>query len=159
MGADPTLYGDGTFEFGEWVTPFSGSDVLVVEVGYAPDRLLPDAARQVRPLSLFKDGGQYALTIRLCDAYCDIVYRVCFESVAAFRVMDEIGLMQLWHKTRELGSRPARTSFRVRNHLWCEESPMAFFQTDGWVYVIATANDCVEIVSSSIPDIIIETVG
>jgi hypothetical protein len=157
MPTDPTIFGDGTFEFGEWATPFSGSDVLVIEVGYAPNSLLPDAAQQVRPLSLFKEGGPDALTIRLCDAHCDIVYRVCFESVAAFRVMDEIGLMQLWDKTRELGGRPARASFRVRNHLWCKESPMAFFGTQGWAFVIATVNDCIEIVSAYTPQITTET--
>ncbi|KQY19797.1 hypothetical protein [Rhizobium sp. Root482] len=161
MDTDPTVYGDESFEFREWVTPFSDLDVLVAEVGYAPDSLLPDAAEKLRPLSLFKESGRNALTIRLCDngKDSDVVYKVCFETAHAFRIMDEIGLMELWQQTKKLGGRPARTSFQVRNHLWCRESPMSFFQTDGWAYVIASIGDCVEIVSPRPPVISREDTG
>jgi hypothetical protein len=85
------------------------------------------------------------------------VYRLSFDTVSAYRVLDEHGLMQFWQKTEELGGRPGQTTFRVRNHLWSEESPLSFLGTqDGWSFVIATDDDCIEIVARTPPAIELE---
>lgn len=80
-----------------------------------------------------------------------------FDTVSAFRVLDEHGLTQLWEKTAELGGRPGQTTFKVRNHLWTEESLISFLGAqDGWSFVIASDWDCVEIVALTPPTILEE---
>jgi hypothetical protein len=73
------------------------------------------------------------------------------SDVIAFRVLDEHGLDEFWEKTTELGGRPGRTTFRVRNHLWTKESPLSFLGTDGWSFVLVTNSDCIEVVCKAPP--------
>jgi hypothetical protein len=89
----------------------------------------------------------------------DPLYRVRFEEVAAFRVLDEGGLSEFWHQTKRLGGRPGQTTFRVRNHDWFKESllPWIHGTEDGWSFVIATNSDCLEVVANEPPAITLES--
>lgn len=133
-------FGSGTFEFGAWATPFSDATVEILEVAYAPRR-----------------GGRAPqdadLVARVHDRDADRVYRLVFPSIAAMRLVDEGGLLELWRMTATLGGRPGRTTFRVRNHAWTDESVLAFVGTDGWSFVIATEDMCLEVVTATAPTI------
>lgn len=83
----------------------------------------------------------------------DKIYRVTFDAISAVRLLDEGGLLEFWGKTAEFGSRPGRTTFRVRNHGWTKESPISFLCSDGWSFVIASQNECLEVVSTDPPKI------
>ncbi|WP_154674637.1 hypothetical protein [Mesorhizobium erdmanii] len=128
-------FGDGAFAFQPWKTPFENSDIELVDVAYSEGR---------------------ALIFRVRAHESGSIYRVCFEHVSAFRVLDEHGLLELWEKTRESGGRPARTTFQVRNHLWTKESTISFVTSDGWSYVVASHFDCVEVVTANLPSITLE---
>lgn len=123
---------DEAFAFGFWQTPFENSDIELLHVEYM-------------------QGGK--LTIRIRAENPQASYRVAFERIAAFRVLDEHGLLQLWEKTTELGTRPALRTFMARNHLWTKESPITFLMSEGWSYFIVSHFECVEIVSSVAPSI------
>jgi hypothetical protein len=70
------------------------------------------------------------------------------------RLLDEGGLLEFWEKTKELGGRPGKTTFRVRNHAWTDESFVSFLATnDGWSFVIASDNECLEVLSANPPTI------
>ncbi len=124
----PEGFGDGRFAFGPWVTPFSDLSVWLGDISY--------------------EGRSGALVFGVHVVGCP-AYRVAFEHVSAFRVLDEHGLLEIWQHPR-----PNRTAFRVRNHLWTRESPVTFLASDGWSYVVATDDACIEIVSASAPSIV-----
>ncbi|WP_137930241.1 hypothetical protein [Mesorhizobium comanense] len=98
-------FGDEAFAFQPWETPFENSDIELIDVDYS-------------------EGGALIFRVRVQDS--GSIYRICFEHVSAFRVLDEHGLLELWEKTKEHGGRPARTTFKVRNHLWTKECPISF---------------------------------
>lgn len=150
-------FGNGAFEFSAWQTPFENSSVLVLDVAFSRPRLWPEGREPTATQPLLEALQSAELVIRVYVHGEASIYRLSFDSVSAFRVLDEHGLMQLWHKTDELGGRPGQATFRVRNHLWSEESPLSFLGTqDGWSFVIATGDDCVEIVARTPPKIELE---
>ncbi|MBX3582547.1 MAG: hypothetical protein KF810_11670 [Rhizobiaceae bacterium] len=132
-------FGSGRFEFGEWTTPFTDAEVEILEVAYAANE---------------QDGSDLVARIHARDT--NTIYRLVFPTIAAMRLLDEGGLLQFWQKTSELGGRPGRTTFRVRNHAWTRESVVSFLASDGWSFVIASENDCLEVVSATVPTITAE---
>ena len=133
------MFGSGEFEFGEWVTPFTDAAVDILEVKYGGHG----------------QGGS-ELVVRLHARDENATYRLVFPTIAAVRLLDESGLLEFWQKTSDLGGRPGRTTFRVRNHAWTRESPLSFQPTDGWSFVIASDNECLEVVSVAAPAITAE---
>jgi hypothetical protein len=129
-------FGSGIFEFGEWTTPFSDAAVEILEIAYAPHG---------------QDGSELVARVLARDA--DTIYRLVFPKIAAMPLLDEGGLLEFWQKTTELGGRPGRTTFRVRNHAWTHESVVSFLASDGWSFVIASADECLEVVSVTAPTI------
>jgi hypothetical protein len=138
-------FGDGKFAFSSWPTPFENAKIELRRVTYRP-----------RSLSAL-DDDDLIISVGVRDA--NLVYRLTFRVVTAFRVLDEGGLVQLWAKTEEMGGRPGRTTFRVRNHHWSKESIVSFLPTDGWSYLIASDDECVEIVTRIPPTIILEEIA
>jgi hypothetical protein len=150
-------FGNRAFEFSAWQTPFENSPVSVLEVAFGRSRLWPEGREPTVKQPLLGAPQSAELVIRVHVHGEASTYRLSFDTVSAFRVLDEHGLMQLWHKTEELGGRPGQTTFRVRNHLWSEESPLSFLGAqDGWSFVIATDDDCIEIVARTQPEIELE---
>ncbi|MEL6980237.1 MAG: hypothetical protein AAGM38_16380 [Pseudomonadota bacterium] len=146
--------GTGALEFAPWRTPFSDAEVRILEVAYAPQPV--QRCREFVITRLNGSSPAAALAVRVADIDVGVVYRASFGWISAFRVLDEHGLLQLWAKTDELGGRPARTTFRVRNHAWSEESVISFSGTsDGWSFIIASDDDCLEVVCPE-PPVIVE---
>lgn len=139
-------FGSGEFEFGDWTTPFTHATVEILEVAYAPR---PTRPTHTRPLLREQDGSDLVARVFARDA--DTIYRLVFPTIAAMRLLDEGGLLEFWQKTTELGGRPGRTTFRVRNHAWTHESVVSFLASDGWSFVIASDNECLEVVSVTAP--------
>ena len=127
------MFGSGEFEFGEWTTPFTNATVSILEATYAPKR----------------DGNDLLVRICVCDT--GKIYRLVFPTISAMRLLDEGGLLEFWEKTSELGGRPGRTTFRLRNHAWTHESFVSFLASDGWSFVIASDDDCLEVLSLAAP--------
>jgi len=161
---DKPLWGDGTFEFARWETPFENTDVEVMEIAWGGGPLWhEDHKPQWAGRSLFKSPFDTRLTlvVRVHESNADEpgypndpLYFVTFQDVSAFRVLDEGGLLEFWRQTESLG-RSGGTTFRVRNHQWSRESLLAFLpgDEDGWSYVIATGGECVEVVARDTPEI------
>lgn len=118
--------------FGRWETPFENARIELMAVAYGEDQSL-------------------AFDIRVPDS--GATYRVRFEKVSAFRVLDESGLTEIWDRTGTGGGRPGSATFRVRNHRWTRESPLVFLASDGWSHVVASDDDCIEIVAGTEPEI------
>ena len=81
-----------------------------------------------------------------------------FRKVYAFRVLDEMGLAELWRASADR-PRPTQSTFRVRGHRWQIESEpqwVLFAEPGGFSYLVATENDCLEVVCSEPPVIKIE---
>lgn len=165
MPRRPHDFGNGTFEFGRWETPFENADVELMEIAWGHGPGWPDEHRaRWSNRTLFKSPYESVLTIlvRVHESNLDEagypgdpLYRVTCEPVEAFRVLDEGGLSDFWHQTKVLGGRPGETTFRVRNHEWFHESVLPWIDgtEDGWSYVIATTGDCIEVVSRDPPEI------
>ncbi len=148
----PGRFGSGDFEFAEWTTPFTDAAVEILEVAYAPRGATP-AHMLVHAPSRWRDPEGRDLVARIHVRDAASIYRLVFPTIAAMRLLDEGGLLELWEKTTELGGRPGRTTFRVRNHAWTRESALSFLASDGWSFVIATDDECLEVVSATAPEI------
>lgn len=144
--------GPGRFEFGEWTTPFTDAAVEIVEVAYASRRTLP-AHTCAHAASILRKHDGSDLVARVHARDTNTTYRLVFPAIAAMRLLDEGGLLEFWEKTTELGGRPGRTTFRVRNHAWTRESVVSFLASDGWSFVIASDDECLEVVSATFPTI------
>lgn len=131
--------GAGAFAFGEWRTPFTDAAVEIHDLRYAP-----------------RERDRAELVVRVHVREAGVTYRVVFPTIAAMRLLDEGGLLDFWQQTERLGGRPGRTCFRVRHHAWTRESPVSFLASDGWSFVIASEDDCLEVVSASAPTITAE---
>ena len=142
-------FGSGEFEFGEWTTPFTDAAVEILEVAYAPRGTEPHILVHAPPH--LRDPDRRDLVARVCARDTKLIYRLVFPAIAAMRLLDEGGLLEFWQKTQELGGRPGRTTFRVRNHAWAHESVVSFLASDGWSFVIASDNECLEVVSVTAP--------
>jgi transposase len=125
-------FSDNDFAFGRWETPFENARIELMEVEYGEDQSLAFG------ISVIESGE---------------TYRVRFDKVSAFRVLDESGLTEIWDRTGAEGGRRGSATFRVRNHLWTRESPLVFLASDGWSHIAASDDDCIEIVSTSEPEI------
>jgi hypothetical protein len=142
-------------EFAPWETPFQNGNLVVIEVRYldgAFNYADLEAKFSASASTLPENEG---LLLRVFHREKCAIYTLFFSRPGAFRVLDEHGLLQLWQATSEQGGRPAHSTFRVRHHAWSEESPVSFFfyAQDGWSYVIATGDTCVEVLSPAAPDI------
>jgi hypothetical protein len=135
----PGPFGSGEFEFGEWPTPFTDAAVEILDVTYGLQA---------------QDARSLVARVRTRDP--QTIYRIEFAAISAMRLVDEGGLVAFWQKTAELGGRPGRTTFRVRNHAWTLESVVSFLATDGWSFVIASDDECLEVVSATAPTITAE---
>ncbi|MEM1381700.1 MAG: hypothetical protein AAGH41_13850 [Pseudomonadota bacterium] len=152
LQTDFNKFGSGEFEFGKWPTPFADAAIEILELVHSPRRRWPDdAAFHYRMGSLLRSHYDVDLVARIYVYEPDKVYRVAFDRISAMRLLDEGGLLELWAKTEELGGRPGQTTFRVRNHAWTAESIVSFLATDGWSFVIASDNECLEVVSANPP--------
>lgn len=152
--ADIHKFGSGEFEFGEWATPFADADIEILEFVHSPRRPWPDDAPfHYRMGSLLRSHNDADLVARIYVYEPEKVYRVTFDRISAVRLLDEGGLLEIWAKTEELGGRPGQTTFLVRNHAWTEESVLSFLATDGWSFIIASDNECLEVVSANPPRI------
>ena len=163
--SDNAMWGDGTIEFSRWETPFEndGKFVDIGEIVHGPEEL-PNWVWDPPP-SLLKNPAEASL-IALVDVQKrqgfapPVVYKVVFEGVRSFRVVDESALQEFWGAMGDKGLllgtplRPPAT-FRVRNHVWSRDAVFSFMREtdDGWSYVIATDNQCLEVLALEPPDI------
>lgn len=141
-------------EFESWATPFPDGDLAIVEVRTGGGQVkISDPATGEVELPSVGGPGDTKLLVRIFDWKSSSIYRLLFSSVAAFRMLDENSLLELWAATDERTGRPGKSTFRVRGHGWSHESELAFVQgsSDGWSYVIATDGDCVEVICPGPP--------
>ncbi len=142
-------------EFQPWETSFKNGDITILEVRYGNGgACIEDKNLGIRfkipATSACDDAG---LFVRLFHLETRTVFRIVFEDVSAFRVLDEHGLTELWQATSTQGGRPDKTTFKVRGHAWPKESPVSFVTSNGWSFVIATDWTCVEVVCKEAPRI------
>jgi hypothetical protein len=167
--ADNAMWGDGKIEFRRWETPFEneGKFLDIAEVAFGPAEL-PNWVWDPPP-SLLKrprDGTLVALIdLQKRQGFAPpVVYKVVFEEAKSFRVVEEDGLLDVWVAMRDMGGLPfgppdqPPATFCVRNDNWSRESVLSFFHEtdDGWSYVIATDDRCLEVLARYPPDITLE---
>lgn len=147
-------------EFADWNTPFRYGNlhIISVEYGTGPHEIVYRLPDRIYRLNSDQPEDAPALKAKVLDTESNLLYEVAFPSVLGFRVLDEHGLLELWgtdtYEPKKLGG-----TFLVRNHMWHKESPVTFTcGMDGeWSYMIATDDDCLEIVSSAEP--VIQSLG
>jgi hypothetical protein len=104
-----------------------------------------------------EDPG-YALMAMFFSRQKQAVARILFRELRAFRILDEGGLVDLWHASQKIG-RPGKTTFKVRGHGWQTESELEWLMgapPDQYSYVVATNWQCLEVVCFEPPYIELE---
>ena len=147
-------------EFSPWNTPFREGDLHIVSVEYGtgPYSVTYHDPKRTYSLNEGRPADTPALIARILDTKSETLYALSFKTITGYRVLDEHGLTEIWgeesYNFKQLGG-----TFMVRGHSWHTESPITFlFGMKGeWSYLVATMDECLEVVSASEP--IIETVG
>lgn len=141
-------------EFADWNTPFRHGTLHIVSVEYGTGACEIVCHRPYQTYRLNSDQPENApaLKARVLDTESNLLYEISFASILGFRLLDEHGLLELWDTDAYKARKPGGT-FLVRNHSWHKESPLTFAcGMDGeWSYMLATDNDCVEVVSAAEP--------
>ena len=153
-------------EFSDWETPFQNDEISILGVQYLGGGLDMKDYRAGFGFAAEDrwDMAGYELIVHLCSWRRDEpwsasstakIYALSFKWIGGFRVLDEVGLLELWEATAKSGGRPAHSTFRVRNHLWSRESPVPFLAvaSDGWSFVVASGWDCIEVIARMEPEI------
>ena len=138
-------------EVREWKTPFSKGDLHIVDLSWNGGHLSVDYAEGNRyELVGSKRHSIYSLIISLFHVETESIYDLKFRNVGVFRLLDESGLLELW-KENEV----SLNSLLIKGHAWSKESPLTFLMgyEEGWSHLVATQDDCVEIVSDEHPEI------
>lgn len=114
--------------------------------------IVQDVHLELRSVSYNADRSLVAVfTLMLDDR--EVVFK--FKDTNAFRVLDEGALLEIWATSKET-PRPARTTFKVRGHMWQGESVLAWIHGTPepyWSHMIATDDECLEVVCEDEPKV------
>lgn len=143
-------------EFGPWETDVKNDDLSLVSLTYAAS---PWVSYEQEGIKLEMPGRPIAAVLTLEAVFLSrqkqAAVRFRFENAWAFRVLDECGLLELWHASAK-EPRPAHATFRVRGHAWQAESMLLWVHysaEDRFSYMIATDDACLEVVTVDEPQI------
>ena len=137
-------------EFDTWATPFSEGEIHIVDLHWgARDWWIEYAdGKRYETKAPFESENE-ALLVSIFHRESETVYLVTFEYPIAFRLLDEHGLVEVWAEKQT----PANC-LKVKGHGWSKESAISFAMgEDGWSHIIATGDECVEVVCSASPKV------
>ena len=142
-------------QFAEWATSVDSDDLFLAQLRYGSSEAAVSFAKEgftlELPESAVEERGALEATFLSRQKRAVVVFS--FEHVSAFRVLDEHGLLDIWDASGKT-ARPACTTFRVKGHKWQEESFLSWSMPGcDFSFMIATDEDCLEVVASSEPTI------
>ena len=142
-------------EFAEWQTPVEFDELQLVDLKYQAATAVgfPQEGFSLRsPNKPLLEAGSLEATFLSRQKRSMVCFR--FDAVAAFRVLDEHGLVDMWSSPAR--ANPGSATFKVRGHQWQEESFLVWFHgtdKDQYSWMIATGWDCLEVVTNVHPDV------
>ena len=143
---------ENIIEISEWQTPFQDGNLSIVSLdwGYKKFSLGRPKGYEYETKGHDED---YELSVVVFHLETEHIYAIKFPSADTFRILDEGGLLSIW--SAKDWREKAKNTVKIRGHEWSKESPLSFFHNsnDGWSFLIATSMECVEIVTTSEPDI------
>jgi hypothetical protein len=143
-------------EFSSWDTAFRQGYLHIVTVEYGSGPFFVSYHDPKRSYRINEDRSETTpiLIVKILDTKSEELYQLSFETVSGYRVLDEHGLIELWNSDAYDYEKLGRT-FMVRGHMWHKESPVTFISgmKGEWSYVVATDDECLEVVSSSEPSV------
>lgn len=156
---DEQLGSDGRslmhIEFAEWRTSVEFDELQLVDLKFQSTTSIgfPQEGFSLRiPGAPLLEQGCLEATFFSRQKRSIINFR--FDTVAAFRVLDEHGLDDIWASPNR--AKPASATFRVRGHQWQKESFLVWLHgTDKnqFSWMIATGWECLEVVTDAEPEI------
>jgi len=141
-------------EIGVWLTPFGDGDLHIINTKWgSSDWSIEYADGKRYELKNEFQTGNSDLIVTVFHIDTESVFEIIFDDVGAYRLLDEHGLTELWESGKVKSN-----CFKVKEHGWSQESPLSFFMhsKDGWSYLISTEDECVEVVSTSEPQIVLK---
>lgn len=140
-------------EFREWTTPVEFDDLQLVDLKFQATSSIgfPQDGFSLRsPANRLVEPGCLEATFLSREKRSLITFR--YAAVAAFRVLDEHGLTDLWASSNR--AQPGSTTFRVRGHLWQKESFLVWFHGSDesqFSWMVATGWHCLEVITDVEP--------
>ena len=136
-------------EFAPWATVVEGDDLTLVSTTFKSGSYV-DYPDEGVTLTLDGEDQPYGvLEAVFLSREKRRAVRFSCQSVWAFRVLDEGGLLELWEASSRT-PRPAFATFRVRGHAWQDESVLMWVHgadSEHFSWMIATNAECLEIVT------------
>ena len=149
-------------EFADWITPFLKKEIYILSAAYSKNNEFGLGIKREKHYlienSHFQNPAFTDLLVRVFCVDSEEVYRIQFDNVGGFRILDEHGLQGIIAAGQDKTEWPSFPTFRVRHNCWSSESPLSFHMgtTDGWSYMIMTGWDCVEVLTSTEPIVTLE---
>ncbi|MEO0961576.1 MAG: hypothetical protein AAFY01_04055 [Pseudomonadota bacterium] len=143
---------DTKSQFSAWPTPFENQQIELLEIAFTPVVDWPDSLGQAlkRTSCIIPESGR-GLTIRIATVSPITAYRVCFEWVSAFRVLDEGALSSLWARKEATAPSISLSSFRIQANEMHPDHWSGLVLQEHWTYFLATGDDCVEVITGCEP--------
>jgi len=138
-----------------WETPFKDGDIEIISTIWGDGSLDAGYCDKRDTYSLEPTINHlYELSIEVFHRQTNSIYGVFFESISAFRMLDENGLLEIW-EARDTQSIEFSNTYYIKDHQWSKESFISFYQSyqHEWSFLLATDFMCVEILSSDHPKI------
>jgi hypothetical protein len=141
-------------EFASWETVVQDDDLQLVGLSFRSGswvRYPNEGFRLDLPEAESPEQPEIEATFLSREKRAAVRFR--FAEVAAFRVLGEEGLLEMWEASKD-NPRPASSTFRVRGHQWQAESFLVWFHgadDQHFSYMVATDSDCLEVVATAEP--------
>tara|TARA_A200000159_G_scaffold160554_1_gene180890 strand:- start:43 stop:537 length:495 start_codon:yes stop_codon:yes gene_type:complete len=138
-------------EFETWESPFEEGTAWIIDVSWSIDKwsLTKSSGAKVEILGNPKHKD-IDLIARVFHEETEALYELAFETVNAYRLLDEHGLLYLWSSER-----PKKNTFKLKGHPWHKESPLSFAMGNNqeWSHMLVTNDECLEVICSESPKI------
>ena len=140
-------------EFAEWKTSVEFDELQLVDLRFQSTTAVgfPQEGFTLSiPRNPLLEKGCLEATFLSRQKRAIVTFR--FDAVAAFRVLDEHGLLNIWASPN--CAKPAPATFRVKGHQWQKKSFLVWFHgadEDRVSWMIATGWECLEVVTDAEP--------
>jgi len=145
--------------FSRWPSPFENRPIELLEVHFSviPGQTENGSGTGAASSGLNgTKGSELTLHLRVASNSEELRFKVSFDWIHAFRVLDEGALLGLWIAKSKLTTPVGLSSFRINSPAMLSEWVDDHFAKDRKTYFIAGANECVEVLADCIPSIELE---
>ena len=137
--------------FESWESPFEDGTAWIIDISWGTSKwVLAKSDGSKVEIDGNSKHDNIDLIVRVFHEETEALYEVAYETVNAYRLLDEHGLLYLWSSEQ-----PKKNTFKIKGHPWHEESPLSFAMGNDqeWSHILVTNDECLEVICRESPRI------